>query len=412
MIRSLAPVFGKALLGCLAAVALVLAVRAWFDGRLAAEARRQAALGEAETVAQVASNWPESLVEVALVDRGEAGRRAQQEVFRRLDAERAANEARYAGAAIRVAEAVAAGADNASEFGTRWSEVLLRRLSRDEPVGDWRQRLALQAAIDDARGSVPTVPLPATPVRPSSAAMPAPVARMPSGGSAPAPSVSEPAVAAMDESPDPPRMIAESLPAPADESPSLEANAGDEEAPLAWQRANTPATSMTEAPSPLEIESPGGDVPLRDRTDRDLLAAFVDDAAPPSDRPAARGPVAAGDASAAPASDALRRVAIREELARRGYSGVTREQVAQLLSPDEWVRAELARRLPGARWGDPTRLLVLLTTDESGRVREAAVSALASSPQRALVEHALSVAIADEDPRVGRLVPTLRERLR
>ena len=99
---------------------------------------------------------------------------------------------------------------------------------------------------------------------------------------------------------------------------------------------------------------------------------------------------------------------VRAMLINRGFGGSSREQLAALISESEPQRLALVDRLLVSSTGNAARLLLTLGSDESPRVRAAALGALASSRDPRLVDAAWRMAIRDPDPRVGRLANELR----
>ena len=197
--------------------------------------------------------------------------------------------------------------------------------------------------------------------------------------------------------------------APADELAVVEPNKIVESVPaeprLDWRPAEIegqPAPLIAEDARPIEEAAPPD---YRVLSDRELLAELVANAEAyqASRRLSAQGPGAPSPEDELQESQKERLQALADALAERGYRGLRLTDAQALLSPEESVRIRLIDQLFSKQSGDAARLLLLLARDESAEVRLAAISALGSSPHRQLVEAAWSLALKDEDPRVGRL---------
>ena len=109
-------------------------------------------------------------------------------------------------------------------------------------------------------------------------------------------------------------------------------------------------------------------------------------------------------------SNLPRIIAIEQELARRGFGRLSKRLVEKYFSKsaDERLRLVddvLSDPSVGARpW------LVLFADDSDADVRLLAVTVMATSNDRALLEKAWQVAIRDRDPRIADLAPRLRDR--
>ncbi|MCH8044557.1 MAG: HEAT repeat domain-containing protein [Planctomycetes bacterium] len=100
-------------------------------------------------------------------------------------------------------------------------------------------------------------------------------------------------------------------------------------------------------------------------------------------------------------------VAAQSELSARGFRSVEFQLGRQLTDPDVAIRLSLARRLLTLRGIDASRWLVELTRDEDADVRLSAFSTLATSRNRKLRDHVLSLGSRDADARIRRVAEQL-----
>ncbi|MEM8865418.1 MAG: hypothetical protein AAGF31_07710 [Planctomycetota bacterium] len=101
---------------------------------------------------------------------------------------------------------------------------------------------------------------------------------------------------------------------------------------------------------------------------------------------------------------------IRAAVIGRGFGAASRQQLQDAISKRESIRAALVDNVVIARSGSSSRLLLLLASDESPRVRRAAIAALGNSHNRLLVDAAWRMAVRDPDPTVAQLADELRRR--
>lgn len=99
--------------------------------------------------------------------------------------------------------------------------------------------------------------------------------------------------------------------------------------------------------------------------------------------------------------------AAQSELFKRGFRSVEFQLGHQLTDPDVAIRLALARRLLTLRGIDASRWLVELTRDEDADVRLSAFSTLATSRNRKLRDHVLSLGSRDADARIRRVAEQL-----
>jgi hypothetical protein len=183
-------------------------------------------------------------------------------------------------------------------------------------------------------------------------------------------------------------------------------------APLANITRESTAAPAVASDSTDATPPPATSLPYTERDDLALLGELLlrsDEVRNLRQATSARGPRSAGEVPPG-ASDGDARELVAE-LTRRGYTGVSVADLEMIASNDPRVRIRLADRLMVAQTADAPRLLLALTADPDGGVREAAVTALGSSPHRVHVEAAWRVALEDADPRVGRHASRLRARL-
>jgi len=103
---------------------------------------------------------------------------------------------------------------------------------------------------------------------------------------------------------------------------------------------------------------------------------------------------------------------IEHDLATRGFKRLPPRLVEQYLSDDAEARLRLVDSVLAERNIDARPWLALLADDENADVRLAAVTVMATSDDKSLVEKAWQVAIRDRDPRIAGLAGRLRERRR
>jgi hypothetical protein len=103
-------------------------------------------------------------------------------------------------------------------------------------------------------------------------------------------------------------------------------------------------------------------------------------------------------------------IAIEEELTKRGFGMLTARLVQQFVSDDTQDRLQLVDEVliePGV---DARPWLLLLAEDADADVRLAAVTIMATSGDKALIENAWQATIRDRDPRIAAMAVRLRER--
>lgn len=381
------------------------------DGRLTAEATRQALAGDSAAVIAMRDDWCEHVVPVALTEPGKAGAAARTAAASKINfaVSRAArgDAAPLRQLAPQVTAAIRSIKVSPTDEGGRWGEWVLRRLTSAVDVLPPAQRVALLMDVDDTLVVLADAPRLAPEVRQQVMVEATPPVAKPQAASvaeAPPEPVNElvvrPVLTVETPAPIAPQPLAiEPFEQPKVASqwrrPELEADATPLESAALDQSAATPSSLadrelLGEA---LRIES--------------LLAMS------PDGSPRAMGPsqipvsIDANEAATRSRLDEVRR-----EIVTRGYAGVTRTQVEGLLLPEARERAAFIERLLTDRSGDPARLLLLMAGDEAPEVRAAAISALGGSSNRELVAKALELAMRDQDLRVGRLVEPIRERLR
>jgi hypothetical protein len=101
---------------------------------------------------------------------------------------------------------------------------------------------------------------------------------------------------------------------------------------------------------------------------------------------------------------------VEHDLATRGFKRLSKPLVEQYLSNDLEVRLKLVDRVLTEPNVDPRPWLFLLADDENADVRLLAVTMMATSNDKSLVEKAWQVAIRDRDPRIADLATRLRAR--
>ena len=101
---------------------------------------------------------------------------------------------------------------------------------------------------------------------------------------------------------------------------------------------------------------------------------------------------------------------VEHDLATRGFKRLSKPLVEQYLSDDVNDRLQLVDSVLTEPGVDARPWLLLLADDENADVRLLAVTIMATSDDKALVEKAWQVAIRDRDPRIADLAGRLRER--
>ena len=174
---------------------------------------------------------------------------------------------------------------------------------------------------------------------------------------------------------------------PTQPSPARQPPAGD----LAWQ---LPSQAAPNVRGPASAYRPRGVTldPLRDLPTSLAVMATL------PDRPLIQIGLATNDPLA------------RAVLIERGFGGASRSLLARVFAEEESERLRLVEDLLVTRFGGAARLMVVIAGDESPRVRSAAIGALGSSRNPALVEAAWRLAIYDPDPRVAAQAEQLKRR--
>lgn len=103
---------------------------------------------------------------------------------------------------------------------------------------------------------------------------------------------------------------------------------------------------------------------------------------------------------------------VEHDLATLGFKKLPQRLVDQYLSDDAEVRVHLVDSVLKEANVDARPWLALLADDEDADVRLTAVTVMATSDDKSLVEKAWQVAIHDRDPRIADLAARLRERRR
>jgi hypothetical protein len=101
---------------------------------------------------------------------------------------------------------------------------------------------------------------------------------------------------------------------------------------------------------------------------------------------------------------------VEHDLATRGFKHMSKPLVEQYLSNDVEVRLKLVESVLAEANVDPRPWLYLLADDENADVRLLAVTMMATSNDKSLVEKAWQVAIRDRDPRIADLAARIRAR--
>ncbi len=106
------------------------------------------------------------------------------------------------------------------------------------------------------------------------------------------------------------------------------------------------------------------------------------------------------------------RFEIEEDLAARGFRRLPARVIKQYLSDNLATRMRVVDSVLTEPGVDARPWLLLLAEDENADVRLSAVTVMATSDDKSLVEAAWQIAIRDRDPRVADLAARLRERRR
>jgi hypothetical protein len=406
LLRRIPPPSPLAVAGCLLAAGMAYGAWRGIDAYLASEATRLAAEGDSLTVVATRSDWVRHVVPAALGSPGKAGDEARTVVNAHVDlaTRRAASgePAPLARLAASILEVLRGVEVSPTREGARWGAWMAKRLVGAAEHLSPTSRASLLTSADRALEALARTPR--SRVLPAPTPIEAVAASPPAQEPQPEPINNLPPVAA--------RLATAS-------KPTAEAPTVSVPPPLAegWrppERA-TPAEPTAVASAPVAIEpEPIG---VSDLSDLGLLAEALrlrPLVAPSDAKPQALGPTRV-PAPGEPASfdaDRARFDEVRIELRRRGYAAVTDSQARGLVSESAEERLALVQRSLQDPSGDPARVLLTLSRDSAPEVRAAAISALGSSTSRALVEAALAAAVADSDPRVGKLAETLRNRLR
>ena len=109
-------------------------------------------------------------------------------------------------------------------------------------------------------------------------------------------------------------------------------------------------------------------------------------------------------------SQGNRRAEVAEELAARGFRRLSPKLVKQYLSDDLATRLRIVDSVLTEPGVDARPWLLLLAEDENADVRLLAVTVMATSDDKSLVEAAWHIAIQDRDPRVADMAARLRGR--
>lgn len=170
----------------------------------------------------------------------------------------------------------------------------------------------------------------------------------------------------------------------------------------------------------LEIDATAV-VPITNQPDRQLLTYIHEKAdeiiAASNQRKAETKPTATGPAGGNHDEDGLAPVdayllEVQEELVKRGYTSLHREEVRLFVSENEADRRQLVILLQGGSSGYHARMMLQLAQDASPKVRIAAITTLGTSSRPELVEAAWQLSLRDTDPQVAALADQLRQRLR
>jgi hypothetical protein len=101
---------------------------------------------------------------------------------------------------------------------------------------------------------------------------------------------------------------------------------------------------------------------------------------------------------------------IEQQLAGRGFKHLAPPIIEQYLSDDLAVRLKIVDTVTKQARGDVRPWLFLLAEDDDAEVRLLAVTVMATSDDRTLIEKAWQISIRDRDPRIADLATHLRDR--
>jgi hypothetical protein len=101
---------------------------------------------------------------------------------------------------------------------------------------------------------------------------------------------------------------------------------------------------------------------------------------------------------------------IEQQLATRGFQHLLPAIIEEYLSEELAVRLRIVNTILKQPAGDVRPWLFLLAEDDDTEVRLLAVTVMATSDDRALIEKAWQISIRDRDPRVADLAAHLRDR--
>jgi hypothetical protein len=90
----------------------------------------------------------------------------------------------------------------------------------------------------------------------------------------------------------------------------------------------------------------------------------------------------------------------RDELSRRGFSKTELRLAERLADPDPRVRRQWVRYLPGLRGVDAQQWLLWLSRDSDAEVRLTAITLMASTTNRELLDRLAELAASDTDARI------------
>ncbi len=101
---------------------------------------------------------------------------------------------------------------------------------------------------------------------------------------------------------------------------------------------------------------------------------------------------------------------IEQQLASRGFKHLAPPIIEQYLSDELAVRLKIVDTVTKQARGDVRPWLFLLAEDDDAEVRLLAVTVMATSDDRTLIEKAWQISIRDRDPRIADLATHLRDR--
>ena len=90
----------------------------------------------------------------------------------------------------------------------------------------------------------------------------------------------------------------------------------------------------------------------------------------------------------------------RKELTSRGFSNVELRLAERLADPDPRVRRRWVRYLPGMRGIDAQKWLLWLSRDSDSEVRLTAITLMASTTNREILDRLATLAADDQDARI------------